>query len=94
MLASGSRRYRADGEAGLLDRSSAPSGRANRTEERTIEAIAALRRLRFTGPEIAELLGSAAVDGVGDPDRGSGWAGSAGWGWSRPSATSAPDRAS
>ena len=28
----------------------------NRTEERTIEAIAALRRLRFTGPEIAEAL--------------------------------------
>ena len=31
-------------------------GRHNRTEERTIEAIAALRRLRFTGPEIAEAL--------------------------------------
>ena len=29
---------------------------ANRTEERTVQAIAALRRLRFTGPEIAELL--------------------------------------
>jgi len=29
---------------------------ANRTDERAIEAIAALRRLRFTGPEIAELL--------------------------------------
>ena len=29
---------------------------ANRTDERRIEAIAALRRLRFTGPEIAELL--------------------------------------
>jgi hypothetical protein len=44
-------------EFGLLDRSSAPRQVANRTCERRIEAIAALRRLRFTGPEIAELLG-------------------------------------
>jgi transposase InsO family protein len=49
-------RYRAGGEFGLLDRSSAPAFVANRTDERRIEAIAALRRLRFTGPEIAELL--------------------------------------
>jgi transposase len=49
-------RYRAEGRAGLLDRSSAPKVVANRTEERAIEVIAALRRLRFTGPEIAELL--------------------------------------
>jgi hypothetical protein len=40
-----------------LDRSSAPHVVANRTGERRVEAIAALRRLRFTGPEIAELLG-------------------------------------
>jgi len=40
-----------------LDRSSAPAVIANRTDERRIEAIAALRRLRFTGPELAELLG-------------------------------------
>jgi len=52
-------RFRADGEWGLLDRSSAPRVVANRTEERRIEAIAALRRLRFTGPEIAETLGMA-----------------------------------
>ena len=50
-------RYRAARESGLLDRSSAPQHVANRTCERRIEAIAALRRLRFTGPEIAELLG-------------------------------------
>ena len=50
-------RYRAGREFGLLDRSSAPRVVANRTCERRIEAIAALRRLRFTGPEIAELLG-------------------------------------
>lgn len=49
-------RYRAEGAAGLLDRSSAPSLVANRSEEHTVEAIAALRRLRFTGPEIAEVL--------------------------------------
>jgi transposase InsO family protein len=49
-------RFRASSECGLLDRSSAPHRVANRTDERAIEAIAALRRLRFTGAEIAELL--------------------------------------
>jgi transposase InsO family protein len=52
-------RYRAEGELGLLDRSSAPGRVANRTDERRIEAIAALRRLRFTGPEISDTLGMA-----------------------------------
>jgi transposase InsO family protein len=52
-------RYLVEGEPGLLDRSSAPRTVANRTDERRVEAIAALRRLRFTGPEIAELLGMA-----------------------------------
>jgi transposase InsO family protein len=52
-------RYRAEGELGLLDRSSAPNSIPHRTEEERIEAIAALRRLRFTGPEIAETLGMA-----------------------------------
>jgi transposase InsO family protein len=49
-------RYRVDGEPGLLDRSSVPRRVPNRTEEHTIQAIAALRRLRFTGPEIAQVL--------------------------------------
>ncbi|MBW3606742.1 MAG: IS481 family transposase [Actinobacteria bacterium] len=49
-------RYRAEGPAGLIDRPSTPNVVANRTDEQTIEAIAALRRLRFTGPEIAETL--------------------------------------
>lgn len=49
-------RCRAEGEFGLMNRSSAPNRVANRTDERTIEVIAALRRLRFTGPEIAETL--------------------------------------
>src|SRR5216683_7090425 len=52
-------RYRAEGELGLLDRSSAPNSIPHRTKEERIEAIAALRRLRFTGPEIAEILGMA-----------------------------------
>lgn len=52
-------RYRAEGELGLLDRSSAPTRVANRTPEDRIQAIAALRRVRFTGPEIAEVLSMA-----------------------------------
>ncbi len=52
-------RYRKDGLAGLLDRSSAPAVVANRTDERRLEVIAALRRLRMTGAEIAECLGMA-----------------------------------
>ncbi len=52
-------RYEAEGPDGLLDRSSAPAVVANRTDERRIEVIAALRRLRMTGPEIAECLGMA-----------------------------------
>jgi transposase InsO family protein len=49
-------RYREEGELGLLDRSSAPHSIPHRTSEQRVEAIAALRRLRFTGPEIAEVL--------------------------------------
>src|SRR5207244_6769773 len=41
---------------GLLDRSSAPKTVANKTDESRIACIAALRRLRMTGPEIAETL--------------------------------------
>lgn len=50
------RRFRAEGEAGLMDRSSAPQLVHNRTPEDRIQAIAALRRLRMTGPQIAEVL--------------------------------------
>jgi transposase InsO family protein len=53
------RRYRAEGEAGLTDRSSAPRHVHNVTPAGRVEAIAALRRVRLTGPEIAELLGMA-----------------------------------
>jgi transposase InsO family protein len=50
-------RYRDEGEAGLEDRSSAPQSVPHRTPEDRVEAIAALRRVRFTGAEIALALG-------------------------------------
>jgi len=50
-------RYRAEGRAGLLDRSSAPRSVPHRTAEDRVQAIAALRRLRMTGAEIAMVLG-------------------------------------
>ena len=53
------RRFLADGELGLLDRSSAPRVSPHQTSADRVEAIAALRRLRFTGPEIAETLNMA-----------------------------------
>jgi transposase InsO family protein len=43
------------GDELLLDRSSAPR-RVHRSDPGRVEAIVALRRLRFSGPEIAELL--------------------------------------
>jgi transposase InsO family protein len=52
-------RYREEGELGLLDRSSAPCSIPHRTSEERVQAIAALRKLRLTGPEIAEVLGMA-----------------------------------
>ena len=52
-------RWRAEGEAGLLDRSSAPKRVPHRTPPDRVEAIAALRRLWMTGAEIAEVLSMA-----------------------------------
>jgi transposase InsO family protein len=52
-------RHRAEGADGLLDRSSAPKTSPTRTSEDRVAALAALRRLRFTGAELAELLGMA-----------------------------------
>jgi transposase InsO family protein len=49
-------RFRAEGPGGLMDRSSAPHVVANRTDPDTVAAICALRRLRFSAPELAELL--------------------------------------
>jgi transposase InsO family protein len=52
-------RHRAEGRDGLIDRSSAPAVVANRTDDGRIEVIAALRRVRMTGAEIAECLDMA-----------------------------------
>jgi transposase len=52
-------RWRAEGAAGLLDRSSAPKRVPHRTPARRVEAIVALRRLRMTAAEIAEVLSMA-----------------------------------
>lgn len=49
-------RWRAEGEAGLRDRSSAPRSIPRRTPDRVVDAITALRRLRMTAAEIAEAL--------------------------------------
>ena len=52
-------RYQAEGEAGLLDRSSVPHSCPHRTPEDRVEAIVVLRRLRMTAAEIAICLGMA-----------------------------------
>ena len=52
-------RFRLEGEQGLLDRSSAPQRSPARTPEERVQLIAALRRLRMTGAEIAECLDMA-----------------------------------
>jgi DNA-binding transcriptional ArsR family regulator len=44
------------GEAGLVDRSSAPRRVANRTAPERVAVIAKLRQLRMTAAEIAETL--------------------------------------
>jgi transposase InsO family protein len=52
-------RYRLEGDAGLSDRSSAPRQVWNRTAHERVNVILALRRLRFSAAEIAEVLGMA-----------------------------------
>ena len=49
-------RWRAEGEAGLADRSSAPKARPTQIPEERVRAIESLRRLRMTADEIAECL--------------------------------------
>jgi transposase InsO family protein len=53
------RRWREEGERGLLDRCSAPHSIPHRTPPGRVEAIEKLRRLFMTAAEIAELLGMA-----------------------------------
>jgi transposase len=50
------RRWREEGMQGLSDRSSAPKRIPHRTPSDRVQAIAALRRLRMTAAEIAEVL--------------------------------------
>jgi transposase InsO family protein len=52
-------RYRLEGESGLRDRSSAPHQIPHKTSPERVQLICQLRRLRFSGPEIAELLSMA-----------------------------------
>jgi transposase InsO family protein len=52
-------RWRAEGEAGLLDLSSAPKVRPTQLPADRVRAIEALRKLRMTAAEIAECLGLA-----------------------------------
>jgi transposase InsO family protein len=52
-------RYRAEGAAGLVDRSSAPRSIPHRTPDELVEVIVLLRRLRMTGAEIAFCLAMA-----------------------------------
>jgi transposase InsO family protein len=52
-------RWRAEGHAGLEDRSSAPRRVPSRLGAERLAAIEALRRLRMTAAEIAECLGMA-----------------------------------
>ncbi len=53
------RRYRAQGDAGLRDCSSAPHQIPHRTPADRVEVLELLRRLRMTSSEIAECLGMA-----------------------------------
>jgi transposase len=50
------RRFREEGEGGLVDRCSAPRRIPHKTPAERVEAIETLRRLRMTAAEIAELL--------------------------------------
>ena len=86
-------RFAAEGAGGLVDRSSAPKTVANRSSAQLEDAVAALRRLRFSGPQIAELLDrpDSTVSAI---LKRLGWASSAVLALSRPGATSAPGRAS
>jgi transposase InsO family protein len=52
-------RWRAEGEAGLLDRSSAPKRRPTQLPKGRLRAIEALRRVGMTAAEIAECLSMA-----------------------------------
>lgn len=52
-------RWRSEGAAGLMDRSSAPRRIAHKTPPERVEAIVGLRRLRMTAAQIAVVLSMA-----------------------------------
>ena len=56
-------RYRAEGSAGMADRSSRPRRCPRRTEPAVAERIVALRRQRLTGKHIAMEAGVSARHG-------------------------------
>ncbi len=51
------KRFREDGDCGLLDRSSAPTRTPHKTPADREATVLSLRDLRFTAAEIAEVLG-------------------------------------
>lgn len=53
------RRWRCEGEPGLVDRSSRPRRQPRRTSPDRVETVVRLRRLRMTAAEIAEVLAMA-----------------------------------
>jgi transposase len=71
-------RYRQEGAAGLLDRSSAPAVVANRTADNTVQLLAALRRLRFTAPSLPTCW-TCRRRRSRKSSSASGWASSAAW---------------
>lgn len=54
-------RYRAEGEAGLADRSSRPHAMPSATPADRVEQVIALRRQRITGKQIAKTIGLSAA---------------------------------
>ena len=87
-------RYRAEGERGLLDRSSAPRRVANRTAEERVEVIVAAAAAADDGGRDRRDAARCRSRPSPGSCAGSGWAGSAGSGSSSRSATSARGRAS
>ena len=65
------RRYRCEGEQGLLDRSSAPRSVPSRTAEERVAVIAGVAAVADDGRRDRRDAGDAALDGLGDldPDR-------------------------
>ncbi len=65
------RRWREQGREGLVDRSSRPLRSPTQLPAAKVQAIKALRKLRMTASEIAEVLVTRALDGlaVAEADR-------------------------